>query len=351
MLVLAVFYSRLSAQEPTNSPFFISLDYQTGENKPHREIVKNLRFPYRAMNLKFGWQSIGKSDGEIAYRYPAYGLGINAATFQSTVLGEPVSVFFFASFPQITTKFMRTDLEIELGFSHGINPYHLLRNPDNFATGSSANALFGLYLEQSFHLSPHINFFVSGGFSHYSNGALAYPNLGLNVPSLKAGLRYIHEVPRYIKKERKPNFASHVQWISSVTGGVKKLFSPSPTYHAVVLNTSFYLQTGYKRRIGIGYELSYNEAIRGIFAKRDYSGMQLLTHAVHVSHEFLFGRFTLLTQLGFYLGDAPSDTFYFERIGLGYYLFPHGRVVLNLKAHYIKAEYIEAGFCFDLNFK
>ncbi|HKK81949.1 MAG TPA: hypothetical protein VJ909_06865, partial [Prolixibacteraceae bacterium] len=60
-------------------------------------------------------------------------------------------------------------------------------------------------------------------------------------------------------------------------------------------------------------------------------------------------RFTILTQLGLYLGKHPvGDKVYYERIGVGYYLTPWWRAVLNLKAHYIKAEYVELGFVFDV---
>jgi hypothetical protein len=343
-------FAKLYPQSETPTPLFIQFDCQIGENKPHRPVVENLTYPYRAVNLKFGWQTTGNADWEVAYRYPSYGFAFSYGTFGSDVIGEPVSIYFFTNFPQITTRFFRLDFEVDLGISHGINPYDEVLNPYNFSTGSSFNALVGFYFEQSFHLSPQVDFFVSEGFSHYSNGALAYPNLGLNIPSLKFGIRYTAPAPTYKKPIGKPAFKRRFQLITYIGGGTKKLFGPTPSYNEVLISPSFFLQTGFKRRLGVGFELAYNEAFKGIYKKEHYTGEQLLTYAVHVSHEFLIERFTILTQLGCYLSEPPSDKYCFERIGLGYYLTKHMRLVLNIKAHYIKAEYVEAGLCFDLNF-
>ncbi|MBN1925072.1 MAG: acyloxyacyl hydrolase [Prolixibacteraceae bacterium] len=338
------------SQTDSASVFFINFDYQTGENRPHRPIVENLTYPYKAANLKFGWQTNGKNDWEVAFHYPSYGIALNYGTFNTDVLGSPAAFYFFTNFPQISTRFFRIDLELNLGISHGINPYHEINNPYNFSTGSTINAIFGLYLEESFHLSPQLDFFVSEGFSHYSNGALSYPNLGLNIPSLKFGIRYLHEKPEYIGREEKLKFKHRFQLITYIGAGTKKLFGPAPSYNEVLVSPSFFLQTGYKRRIGVGFELAYNEAIKGIYKKENYSGKQLLTYGIHLSHEFLIDRFTILLQLGLYLSEPPSDKFYFERLALGYYLSDHVRFLLCIKAHYIKAEYVEAGLSFDLNF-
>jgi hypothetical protein len=341
------------SQDETTSPFFISLNYRTGKNIPHREIIKNLRYPYHGVDFKMGWQTIGRQDWQQAFRYPSLGVGVNWNTFDTEILGEPVALYFFTNFPQITTRWVRLDLEVDFGLSYGINPYNQFTNPNNFSTGSSVNSIFGLYLEQSFHVSPQTDLFICEGFTHYSNGALVYPNLGLNIPSLKFGIRYSQEQPQYVPKTLNKSFKKNFSIVTYLGFGTKKMDAPTPSYNEILVSPSLFFRAGYKRRIGVGFEVAYNQAIIWLDKysnpNKTYSIDDLITCGIHFSHEFIINRFTILTQLGIYIKNQPSDKFYFERLGIGYYLNKNIRMVLNVKAHYIKAEYIEAGLTYDLN--
>lgn len=342
-------FSNSSAQTPLKTPSFFSVNFRTGENRPHRPIIKNLTYPYRGVDLKMGWQSIGKQYWQQSFRYPSYGIGVNWNTFKTDVLGDPFAAYFYTNFPQITTKWARLDLEVDLGLSYGIHPFDSVTNPNNYSTGTAINAIFGLYLEQSFNLGKHLDLFVSEGFTHYSNGALGFPNLGLNIPSLKFGVRYQPNYREKIPKTISPPFETKWQINTYLGTGIKTLYFPTPYFREYLIAPTLFIRPSYKRRLGLGFELAYNESIRGSYHKRDYAGMQLVTSAVFAAHEFIIERFTIVTQFGIYLKNQPASTFYYERVGMGFYLTPSTRIVLNLKAHYFKAEYVETGIVFDLN--
>lgn len=350
-LSLLLEVKKTSAQESIKTPYFISANYRTGENRPHREVIKNLTYPYRGFDLKIGWQSIGKQQWQQAYRYPSFGIGVNWNTFKTEILGEPIAAYFFTNFPQLTTKWARLDLEVDFGLSHGIHPYDSIQNPNNFSTGSTINAFFGLYLEQSFHINKYIDLFASEGLTHYSNGALGFPNLGLNIPSLKFGIRYCPTPTEKRPKTSLPTINHRWQLNTQIAFGAKTFKTPTPYYKELLIAPTLYYRTSYKRRIGIGFEGAYNEIFQGHYNSRDYVGKQLLTAATFVSHEFIIERFTIVTQFGIYLHNKPLETFYYERIGMGFYITPAIRLTLSVKAHYIKAEYVETGLVFDLNFK
>lgn len=353
ILLIVIFFCnfQLLAQDSIQTPFFISLNYRTGKNHPHRDIIANLDYPYRGIDFKLGWQSIGKQTWQQAYRYPSYGIGLNWNTFKTDILGSAVAAYCFTNFPQITTSWGRLDLEVDFGISYGINPYDSISNPDNFSTGSSVNAFFGLYLEQTVYITKNFDAFISGGFTHYSNGALMYPNLGLNIPSLKFGVRYIPHRVEKLPKYKLPNIDNHWQINTYFGFGAKTFRASTPYYKEFLVAPALYYRTSYKRRVGIGFEIAYNEIFQAHWDTRDYTGTQLLTEAVFAAHEFIIEQFTIFTQLGFYLNNKPRETIYYERIGFSYYLAPHTRISLAIKAHYIKAEYVEGGLLFDLNFK
>jgi hypothetical protein len=339
------------SQNDPKSTLFVSLDYRHGENVPHREIIKNLRYPYRGVDFKIGWQTLGKKDWQQAFRYPSLGIGVNWCTFKTEILGEPFAAYFFTNFPQIATSWFRLDLEVDFGLSYGIHPYDKISNPNNFSTGSSLNSIFGLYLEQSFHILPQVDLFVCEGLCHYSNGALGWPNLGLNIPSLKFGVRAYNEAPDYIKSKVKPKYNRSFSVVTTLAGGTKKLFAPTPSYNELLISPTLFYRSGFKRRVGVGFEVAYNESVIGLDFERNFKVEELLTYAVHFSHEFIISRFTILSQFGIYLKNSPSDKFYYERIGFGYFLTKNLRVVFDVKAHYIKAEYLEFGLSYDLNLK
>jgi len=184
--------------------------------------------------------------------------------------------------------------------------------------------------------------------------------MGINVRTLKLGLRYQPQFQPILNKGKKLPFDKKWQINTYVGAGFKTYNQPKPLYREVLISPAIYYQPGFKRRVGIGCEFAYNEAVRGYYAYRPdktYDNSKLFTFAAHVSHEFIINKFTVLTQLGLYLKNQPFQWYYFdqigfgfyERIGFGYYLTDHIRFVTNLKAHYYIAEYIETGLIFDLN--
>jgi len=346
LLVFTILSFSTFAGDSIKSPVFFSINYRAGKNKPHRPVIENLVYPYRSVDFKLGWQTQGNKAWHNSYRNPSFGVGFNYATFDTEFVGKPVALYFFTQFPQYNATWGRLDIEVDCGLSYGINPYDENTNPYNFSTGSSTNVFFGLYLEQSFNLGRHVDLFVSGGLTHYSNGALNYPNLGLNIPSTKIGLRYQPRVSQ--KYNTNPVFERNFILSTYVGGGTMFYFTNKKnTYNSRLVQLLLNYRAGFNHQAGIGYELSYNESF--LNKKKDASKNELWFNAVFASHEFLIGRFTILSQFGLYLGKSfPGATFYYERIGIGYYITPWWRAALNLKAHYIKAEYVELGFVFDV---
>ena len=349
MVILSISTSLLAQSDSLTTPHFFSLNYRYGHNEPHSPKVKNLEYPYRGVELKMGWQTLGKQTWQQAYRYPSFGVGLNWNTFKTDILGTPVAGYFYTNFPQVTTKYFRIDLEMNLGMAYGINPYDSIKNPENFAIGAKWNNFFGFYLEESFHVSKHVDLFVSEGFTHYSNGAMAYPNYGLNIPMLKFGVRYQPNEIKPLPKQPRSKFSNKWNLVTYVGTGVETAFIPPQQFHEYTIAPAIYFRPVYKRRFGVGYEIAYNEAIRTVYETRNNTGKELVTQAIFASHEFIIERFTILSQLGIYLKNQPSDTFYYERLGLGFYITPWMCAVLGLKAHRFTAEYLEGALVFDLH--
>ncbi len=343
MLLLAP--QGLFAQTGRSSDLFFSLNYRVGQNRPHREVISHLDYFYHGVEAKVGWQTLGKTRWQQAYRFPSLGIGANWNTFNNPVLGEPGAVYFFVSFPQFRHGIFRFDLETNMGLSYGLNPYDPVTNPENFAVGSPLNAYFGIYLEPSFRIAPKVDLFLAGGFSHYSNATMNYPNLGLNVFMLKAGIRYQPAVSPFEAREK---ITIPHDWLLGFTlfTGMKKLTTPTPTYYQLGFAASVNKRLSYKNLVIMGYETAYNQATQAMYWDRTLSFSELVSHAVYAGHEFLIDRFSIGTLFGIYLKHRPTDKFYYERVYAAYEIVHGVKATLGLKAHYVKAEYLELGIAY-----
>jgi len=345
LCILLVAPQVLVAQTKRSSDMFFSLNYRLGQNRPHHEVISHLDYFYHGMDAKLGWQTLGKTRWQQAYRFPSLGIGANWNTFNNQVLGSPGALYFFVSFPQFRYGLFRLDLETNLGISYGLTPYDPVTNPENFAVGSSVNTYFGLFLEPSLRIAPKVDLFLSGGFSHYSNATMNYPNLGLNVFMCKAGIRYLPSRTPYENREK---ISAPRDWLLGFTlfAGMKKLTTPTPTYYQLGFAAMVNKRLSYKNMVFLGYEAAYNQATQAMYWDRTLPFRELVSHAVFAGHEFQIDRFSIGTLFGIYLKHRPTDKFYYERIYAAYEISPGVRATLGLKAHFIKAEYLEVGLAY-----
>ena len=71
--------------------------------------------------------------------------------------------------------------EIGLGLGWASSPFDALQAPRSFALGSHANAAIRFHLGLQWRVRNFGAFQISGGLTHFSNGSVVLPNLGINV--------------------------------------------------------------------------------------------------------------------------------------------------------------------------
>jgi len=254
--------------------------------------------------------------------------------------------------PQFRFRRFTVTLDGNFGISYGINPYDEIKNPGNFSTGSSLNVYAGLYLEESYMLTPNLSLFCLQGLTHYSNGNLGFPNVGLNVPTLSFGARFTpRPLPSALPQSPDPEYTRNWQLNCYLGAGMMKNSADWPIYKSIVFSPTLSKRINYVHRLGIFYEIAYNENMTNKGEFHNLKGFQIITHATGVTHDFLIERFTILMSLGVYLTNKiPTDSYVYERIGLSYEFLKNLRAGFYMKAHGIKAEYFELGLLYDLHF-
>ncbi|MGD0711761.1 MAG: acyloxyacyl hydrolase, partial [Bacteroidales bacterium] len=242
------------------------------------------------------------------------------------------------------------------GLGYLTKKFDRIDNYKDIAIGSHLNAALNLFYELKWIISKRVLVSGSIGLSHFSNGLIKTPNLGINIPTVSVGMAYIfhnnstiisHVDTAFHKKKQKLN----IQLFAS--GGIKQISLPGGSYYGIyTLSACFLKPLSKKREIGIGFDIFWDLSnVQTI----EYNGFtvnhayDVIKPGIYIGHQFDFSHFSIITQIGYYLyvKDKYVEPIY-TRFALRY-LFSN-RIMLNLAllTHYATADFIEWGIGYSL---
>ncbi len=331
------------------STHLLTVSYEGGGIMPYgsdtaRRVLQNSQ--YSAIELRLGWQSHRPNVYANLTKYPVYGVGLYAGTFNNPVLGNPVSIFGFASFP-LTQRRKRFNLNMDFvyGFAGNFNPYNKKTNPDNVIIGSRFNSEVAIGLNGNFTLTPRLILGAGIFLKHFSNGSSHKPNLGINMTPLRVSLTYRlekrvpdlrhYEIPKFIRTGNLDVFLS---------AGLKQFDIDGPKYLKSGLGIFYMYQWRYQTRWGIGADFFYS----GSGTDRVANGSAFsksMSMAIVPSFDWIFAKRLYITLgLGFYTTrHSENDEWesFYERVALRYRFTEHLSVGVTIKAHMAVADYFE----------
>lgn len=305
-------------------------------------------------------QTRGVQDWEQRRRYPLWGVGLCLTHYGiDSIYGNALGLYPMMQFPIVRGKSVEWTVRAGLGI--GYVTQHYSRAPVwdtlNNAIGSSINNFTMIATDIRYRLNAHWRIQAGLNFSHLSNGSMKQPNLGVNMYGGHVGLQYrpAGDEHEQIVKDR-PRLRNRVL----VQARLGLSFNESgntdgPIYVGHL--ASLYASRRYagKNKLLAGIDYSYHPSIYAFQRNNEINiGRERANSwksAVFVGHEWLFGRMSVMTQVGYYIKDAVlrHDRFY-EKIGYNYYLVrrEHGTLkelclTVLLKTHKADAELVEWG--------
>ncbi|MCB9282610.1 MAG: acyloxyacyl hydrolase [Lewinellaceae bacterium] len=312
--------------------------------------------------LNFQQQTYGKQEWEQLQGYPLMGFGLQYFNFgDPEVLGHAI-----AFFPNLTLKIVdRPKWMIHFRIGSGLawlnRSYDRLTNPTNNSIGSRFNNTTNFRLVVGVSLSRHLTAFAGGSFTHFSNGAIQMPNLGINVPAISASLRY---TPQPIFREdflrsvenRKPPRRFGVQAYFAMA--YKETSFPGAAKWPVYSGSAAGLYRISKvQNLLLGVECEYHQSVF-LFARHTFAAHTqeearkgATRWMVFLANEWRFRNTGFLIQAGFYVGNKTILVPYpiYNKLGLRYYFPPFPKsesqifASIYLKSHIITADYISIG--------
>ncbi len=351
---------------------FTGLFWQRGRVLQSNDFVRGLNSlhdpidDFQAFSLRFGWNTTGKKIWQQLYHNPVYGIrhiGYQVSEQSGTWKTHcPVWIFLLLRFSYIN----KLALLFDAGFGITLNweSFEVTDNTYNIAIGAEQSVYIDLGLKMEYRLTNHWKLSAGASFTHFSNGALKKPNMGINTFAPKLSLAYYFQPsPEYTKKYKIPDHKPENSVSASLYAGWKNvLYTGSDAdsitafkgvyYNVYGLSTVFNRQISHKSKIGIGTTIGYlgaaNSSItleNGKLDDNDASLREGIELSIYPSYELMINKLSLLIQPGFYLYRYSYDKqtpIMYQRIGLKYQIFKNMFAGLNLHAYkFYISDYIE----------
>ena len=342
----------LSNAQKENSSSFIDVNMYSGNIARHNDNITHL-IQGHPNGFIIGWnkRASGEKIWHSQYNYPEFGASFVAQNFNNSMLGSSYGVYGHYNFYFLKRRLM---LRFAQGISYATNPYDKLKNPKNIAFGT--DLLSGTYLMLNY-VRPQIfgPIGVQAGATllHLSNANIKAPNTSINSVTFNVGLTAALDS----NKETKEIETFNEDINKKIRFGL--IFRTGVNQSDVVGTPQFpfYIFSAFAEKrinpkslvmIGVEYfnskflkEYIYYQSVaypeNNIAHDLDYKRI-----GVYIGHELLFGRFSVQTQLGYYV-YSPFDFEgrVYNRIGVKYYLSSKWFVSATLKSHTAKAEALE----------
>lgn len=351
LLGIAISVFEICAQE-SKTGFTLDANYFGGNIMLHDNSLLHLLGRPQGTVLSWNKLTNGEKSWEARYNYPDYGVTFLYQDFGNEILGNNVSINGHFNF-----YFFKRHLMLRLGYGVGYasNPFDKEKNPKNIAIStrftSSTLAMINYRTSRLFN-----RFGLQAGilFTHYSIGNIKSPNMGVNTLGFNLGLTY-----DFAEKERvfKPvdvteDYSKKIQYNFVLRSGANQ------SDRVGTKRYPFFVFSGYASRkighvsslqFGADYFLSYflKEYIRYESILNDGetdSDADFKRAGLFIGHELHINKFSLLTQLGYYV-YYPYDfgEQFYIRAGFKYHISDRFFGVATIKSHGADAETFEFG--------
>lgn len=357
-----------AANAQTNS---LGLAYGIGYTIPNHPNFPKIKGPSNSFELS--WSHKSNCLWSILNGGAVFYLNANIQNFgNNAVLGHAFALTPAMYFPIVKNRQFSMQLQLGWGAAWISKKFDNFNNPDNIVIGTNINASVSAGLELVYHRA-RMEPFLGLKIQHYSNGNAMSPNLGLNIPMLQAGLRYLFERKIKATNLMRPDFkikdTVYVKFdfnrpkipfrpFFQMGLGVSANIQRGPFFP--VYNVNAGLQWLYRpsKSLLLGTEYSFNSAVyefyrnNGSFTERD----KFNRYAIWIGHEWIFGRVGFTALGGVYLNrHANQRSIFPTQTGINFYpkipyLKPRNQfwIGVHIRAYLGLADYVmlQAGYRF-----
>ncbi len=253
-----------------------------------------------------------------------------------------------------------------LGVAYFNKPFDLIKNPNNYYIGSHFVNMTTLSLLREIKIAKNLEYTVGASLIHFSNGHTKLPNVGLNLLALHMGLRTSSNIERHrytsVPQKNKSGVVVKLGVGMHEFGATTKAIGgPNyPSYHlSTWFSKSFRNIHVFQLGVTCAYYTSFYDYITSQELRLKNPRVNAFTGLIFVGHEFVFGKFGLCAQAGFYVYNPffikqkkiegtwdkfgeKLEAFSTNRLGLVYYPFKKKNSLNHIKYQLQVGAFIKA---------
>jgi hypothetical protein len=275
---------------------------------------------------------------------PCFGVGINHINSgNKSDIGSITGLYGFTAL-RIRKKDSTLKFKIGFGGAYVQKIYNPNTNNKNIAISSHLNANVIFHIQKNFKFNQHA-LFLSGGLTHFSNGSLQAPNLGLNFLSVNLGYSIYSEkkniaIPKVNPSVSKPKWSYGIAFST----GFRENFQYKYKKYAInTLNIYAILNKNEKRNYVGGLDITYNPSVQ--FYNSSFFPFQ---GGLFVGKQWVLNQLILGIDIGGYIYDEyKNDGVSFQRLNISYYLSPNIKTTFLLRTHWTVAQAFQIGVAYE----
>ena len=346
-LICAVTYSQTE-----KAPLFLTLSSKGGSLLAHRPHMAHLvnKNAY-GFDLSLSKQQIEYSREANRHKFPLNGLTIEFRNFgNDKVLGHAFAIHQYQSFNVFQTK-KNLCLNFQMGGGIGYLTkfYDKEDNPTNNAIGSRINAKVSFKLELNKYFDKiHLGFGTE--LSHFSNGAIQLPNLGLNNLSAYVNVGYNLSSRQvfdpnndFVMTMELPRTYFLVEGIFSVAEVPPIPLDPKK-YPIFAGRFSFIKPKSKTWNYELALDVVYNPSNQHRYYDSSYTAIDVPQVGIYAGMSMNYYKSQIVFGLGYYVIDKinPLGRIY-NRIGYRYFFNEKWCGLFNIRANFGRADFFEFG--------
>jgi len=329
----------------------IDIDFMNGFIMQHKKTISHLiRSQPQGFRVMLERRTNGEEQWQQRYNYPDVGLSFIYLDYKNSSIGKSLALIPHYNIYLTRNRQAKSQwkYQIGLGLEYNTNKYDKVENNQNNVLGTSFNFGIVLQLQNQYRLSEKLRFINSISLTHFSNGSIKKPNSGINTISFNTGLSYVISPSEksFIETEDTPVVQKGLGYTATLSFGMHEAIQVRAGSYPFFVVSAFVDKTlNHKSKLGFGVEWFYSASLKNDIPynyKLDGASPDFNRISLAISHELCLGRFSVMTQAGYYIYDPykPFAPFY-VRAGLRRYFKNKLYASLCVKSHYAKAEAAE----------
>ena len=351
-------WAQLSNRNKTTKDVLFTANFHYGKSLQHSSKF-NPEIRNNAIGAEFnvGVNVSGRHHWHKRFNYPEIGGSLVYLDFgNNTILGRGIGLSPYISFPVINKEIYKLQIRLGAGIGFLTKTYDILDNSINNVIGSKINGTGQFKILNNIKLNDKWRLLAGVALTHFSNGNVQKPNLGINTVSGNIGIQYLpNNNPQRLQPDTSKNYFKRFHGVVKI--GIAINEGPVPgaaKYPIYIAMATLAKHTGRHNKLQLGaeYEFRSDQYVliqSSIDRQGPVSRMDVSRFAVFFGDEIVFKNFALSMNVGVYVNKFEGKPFYFyNKNGIIYYVplqkhKPSLFMGIFLKTHYAIADYFEYG--------